>query len=113
MLLTVLKYAFELNSLLLALSIIGGKCFVFNKKDAMFISNYCAGIAVFMGLYVLMSFVFAGIAAGGLSKSVMAFFGISPFILGLSANYNNEKYFTAAQVIFIIISILYVMRFLS
>ncbi|MCD8377221.1 MAG: hypothetical protein LUB59_00370 [Candidatus Gastranaerophilales bacterium] len=96
-----------MNAGLLGVSVIYGKLFVFRKKEAMFVSDYCAGVALCLGLYVIMSFLYVGLMPDVFSKSVMLFFAFSPFILGLSANYNTEKYFTALQILFIASSIAY------
>lgn len=109
MLMTILKYFYAINATLLAVSIIYGKMFVFRKKDAMFVSNYCAGIAVFMGIYVILSLLYAGILSGILCKGIMLLFAFSPFILGLSAKYPTEKYFTAIQILLIALSIAYIL----
>jgi len=102
------RYIYALNAVLLAVSIIYGKLFVFRKKEAMFVSNYCALIAAFFGIYVLLSLLFVGLIHGAAGKSLMLFFALSPFILGLSANYHSEKYFTALQIFIIAVSIAYI-----
>lgn len=109
MLMTILKYFYAINATLLAISIIYGKMFVFRKKDAMFVSNYCAGIAAFMGIYILLSLLYAGLLSGALHKGIMLLFAFSPFILGLSAKYHTEKYFTAVQILLIALSITYIL----
>lgn len=106
---TILKYFYAINATLLAVSIIYGKMFVFRKKDAMFVSNYCAGIAAFMGIYIILSLLYAGILSGISRKGIMLLFAFSPFILGLSAKYPTEKYFTAIQILLIALSIAYIL----
>lgn len=109
MLMTILKYFYAINATLLAVSIIYGKMFVFRKKDAMFVSNYCAGIAVFMGIYVLLSLLYVGLLSGTIHKTIMLLFAFSPFILGLSAKYQTEKYFTSVQIILLALSIVFIL----
>ena len=85
---TILKYFYAINATLLAISIIYGKMFVFRKKDAMFVSNYCAGIAAFMGIYVLLSLLYAGLLFGALHKGIAYCFKYCIYFI--RRNYENS-----------------------
>ena len=108
MLAEILRNVFIIDAFFLAVSIIYGKLFLFKKKDAVIVANYCAFIAVFMGFYVLLSLLFVFLLPGILNKLIMTFFAVSPFILGLSADYRSEKYFALVQIVIIVLSIAYI-----
>ena len=101
-------YSYIAIALMFALSIIYGKLFVFRKKEASFVSDYCANIAVFIVLYVILSLIFIAFMPTMFAKFVMVGFALSPFILGLLATYHTEKYFTLLQLCLIATSIWYV-----
>lgn len=107
MLRTFLMFTYSINSIFLTLFIIYGKVFVFKKQDAIFVSNFCALIALLLTLYVILSFLYAIIEPALISKLIMILFGLTPFLIGRIATYNSEKYFTTLQVCFILISTWY------
>lgn len=103
----ILEFLFITSAILLALTIIYGKLFVFKKRDAVFVSDYCAGIAMFLVLYVILAFACTSYMPTVFAQFIMVGFGLSPFILGLLANYHTEKYFTVVQLCLICTSIWY------
>jgi hypothetical protein len=105
MLKQIFEYIYILTGVLFALSIIYGKMFVFKKKDATYVSDYCASIAVFTTAYVIFSLVNIILMPTMLDKLFMLLFGASPFLLGFLATYHTEKYFTAIQILVICASI--------
>ena len=104
----ILKYSYIIAALLFVLSVVAGKLFIFNKKDASFISDYCAGMAVALGFYVILSLVFVFIFPDVFSKGLMLFFAFSPFLIGLLATYHTEKFFTVLQLLIILGSVAYI-----
>lgn len=104
----ILKYAYILFSFLFVLSVILGKLFIFGKRDASFISDYCAGMAVLLGAYVLLSLVYVFVFPSNLAKCIMFFFAVSPFLIGFFATYNTEKFFTALQILIVCGSVAYI-----
>lgn len=98
--------------LLIALTIVSmmvyGKLCVFGKKKAQFVSDYCATMAAFIGVYALMSLGYVFLFPDLLSKIMMSIFALSPFAIGIMATYNTEKFYTFLQIAFILLSISYV-----
>ena len=109
MLITIFKYLFVINAIIFGSMIVYGKCFVFRKKKPQFVSDYCATLAVFLGIYSILSIVMAWVFPSATTKLVMLGFGVSPFLIGALATYHTEKYFTAIQVLLIAISAGYVL----
>lgn len=106
---TIFKYLFVINAIIFGSMIVYGKCFVFRKKKPQFVSDYCATLAVFLGLYSILSIILVWFLPSTTSKLLMLAFGISPFLIGALATYHTEKYFTAIQVILIAASAGYVL----
>lgn len=104
----IIKYSYIVAALLFVLSVVIGKLFIFNKKDASFISDYCAGMAIVLGAYVFLSLAFVFIFPDVFSKGLMFFFAMSPFLIGLVATYNTEKLFTVLQLLIILGSVVYI-----
>ena len=88
--------------------IVCGKLFIFRKKSAQFVSDYCATLAALFGFYAVLSLIFVFIYPDMAGKSVMSAIALSPFVIGLLASYRTEKYFTCLQVIILLFSIYYV-----
>ena len=103
-----LKLLFILTAFILISMIIYGKLFIFKKKHPSFVSDYCATMAGFLGLYTILALLFVFMFPATLAKLIMLFFAISPYIIGLFATYNTEKYFTVLQVTLLLISIVYI-----
>ena len=103
-----LKAAFVLIAVLLTLMTVYGKCFVFRKKHPAFVSDYCAVLAVFLGLYVILSFVLVWVFPHTSAKLVMLAFALAPFLIGMLATFHTEKYYTALQVGLFVLSIFFV-----
>ena len=108
MLMTVVKYLFVLNALIFATMIVYGKLFVFRKKHPSFVSDYCATMAGFLAAYVIFSLALVWLFPYPDAKLVMLAFAVSPFLLGLLATYNTEKYYTVFQVFLLLVSVAYV-----
>jgi hypothetical protein len=86
-----------------------GKCFVFGKKEPMFVSDYISAIAMFLLFYVIL-FIFGIIYSTSiLHKIIFAFLTVSPFLIGYIAKYETEKYFTFVQLAFFIFSEIFVL----
>jgi hypothetical protein len=108
MLKTICEYIFIAISIVLALYIIYGKFFVFKKKDAVYVSDYCSGIAVSFSLYVIFAFLCVFFQPSLHGKFLMMALGVSPFLLGFLANYYTEKYFTILQILLLCFGIYYI-----
>ena len=109
--LEIFKWGFVFLSAILFVLISFGKLFVFYKKDAIFVSDYTSSIALFMVLYVLSALFGAVIYSGLITKFILLFFAISPFVLGFFAKYETEKYFTIMQLLVFILSAGFVLEF--
>ena len=105
---TAVKYLFVLIALIFATMIVYGKLFVFRKKHPSFVSDYCATMACFLGAYVILSLALVWLFPYPDAKLVMLGFAVSPFLLGLLATYDTEKYYTAFQVFLLLTSVAYV-----
>ncbi|MCM1265700.1 MAG: hypothetical protein NC200_05830 [Candidatus Gastranaerophilales bacterium] len=109
MLTSILKYVYAVNALVLSVMIIYGKLFVFKKKEATFVSDFCAVITFFLCTYVILSLLYVGILPNLLGKVLMLIFACTPFVYGLLANYYSEKYFTAIQIFTFALSVAYLL----
>ena len=104
----VVKFLFLITAFVFASMVVYGKLFVFKKKHPAFVSDYCATIAGVVGGYSVLSLILVWILPSNISKLIMFGFALSPFLLGLLANYHTEKYYTVIQVLLIILSIGYI-----
>lgn len=109
MLSSIIKFLFCISAILYVSMTIYGKLFVFRKKHPQFVSDYCATMAGFLVLYSLCALVLAWIMPTTIAKGLMLFFALSPFGIGLLANYHTEKYYTGLQVLLTICSIFYIL----
>lgn len=75
-----------------------GKFFVFKKREPQFISDYCATLAGFIGIYSFSAIALSFLIPVAVFKLIMIAFALSPFLLGLLVTYNTEKYYTWIQV---------------
>ena len=108
MLTNLLKFTYISISIILTLCIIYGKLFIFKKKEATFVSDFCAILAIFLTLYVILSFTCAVMMSTIFAKIVMILFGLSPFLLGINATYHTEKYYIIVQLCLICTSAWYI-----
>ena len=108
MLINLLRFTYIIIVIILTLCIIYGKLFVFKKKEASFVSDFCAMLAIFLTLYIILSFACAVIMPTNFAKIVMILFGLSPFLLGIKATYHTEKYYIIMQLCLICTSAWYI-----
>ena len=108
MLVMISKFLYLLTALVFVSMIIYGKLFVFKKKKPQFVSDYCATMAGFLGVYTILSLTLVWLIPDMLGKSVILGFAVAPFIIGLLATYHTEKYYTAFQVILLLLSMTYI-----
>lgn len=104
MLILSFKACFILVSLALFSLICYGKLFVFFKKDAIFISDYTSSIGFSFLLYVVLCVLGAFLFNLLFIKSVFILLAFSPFLIGYFAKYETEKYFTAFQLLVLVLS---------
>ena len=90
--------------------IVFGKLFVFKKKDAIFVSDYTSSIALFFSLFVILSIVGLFLTPSIYKSLAFLFFALSPFLIGLVAKYETEKYFTLLQLFIFILSVVFVLE---
>ena len=107
MLVKILKEVFILVALMLSLMTIYGKLFVFKKKHPSFVSDYCATMAAILGIYELLGIILAFMVVGLTSKFILLGFALSPFVIGALVTYHTEKYWTVAQTLLFIFSVVY------
>ena len=107
MLVEILKYGFTFVAFVLSLMTIYGKLFVFKKKHPSFVSDYCATLAAFLGLYELFGLILAFLIVGLTAKLILLSLALSPFLIGVLVTYHTEKYWTVAQTLIFIFSVVY------
>ena len=108
MLESALKYMFFGIVGLYILMTVYGKLFVFRKKAPAFVSNYCATMAFVLGFYIIFSLLFVCLLPSHFAKFIMFCFALSPFLYGLVATFNTEKYFTTLQLITMALTVVYI-----
>ena len=100
-----LNLIFIVLACLFATTLVLGKLFVFKFKDTMFVSNYVAMLAIFMGLYCLSGAILMFVTPYIKFKLMLMFFSLSPFVLGRIATYKTERIFSIIQILLVIMSI--------
>ncbi len=106
-----LKLLFSISGLLFILSIIIHKLYISKQKDIMKASHFVAGMAIFMGIYILSGIVLSFSVKGIINKLIILLFALSPFIIGRFATYKYVKIYSLIQIICILISIFYIFIF--
>ena len=80
-------------------------------KDNLKISAFVSFIAGVLLIYIVLAILLAIFGKGGMYKVLMAFFGVSPFIIGRFANYEKLKVFSFIQILLAGISVICVYLF--
>ena len=111
MLLKIVEGIFIISAVLFGFSLIINKVYVVKLKDNLKKSDYVAGIAILLAMYVILSLVLGILIPSVYKKSVMLLFALSPFIIGKLATYEKEKIYTAIQILSVFISVLFVILF--
>lgn|SRR5574344_404114 len=106
-----LKHIFEAIALILMSFIIVGKFWVFKIKNIMISSNFVAAIAALFGIYSLLCLLLMFSTPDLKIKLIMLVFGSSPFLIGKMATYKLETFFTVCQVLFVFLSLAFVVLF--
>lgn len=112
MLLRILEYTFIVIGILFCLALIFNKTYICKIKDNIKKSNYVAGIAGLLVLYIILAFITGILIPGVYNKIIMILFAISPFIIGKFATYDKEIVFTSIQFLCALISVIYIIWFL-
>ncbi len=102
--LEILYIGFILISFLFVLSLTILRIFKEKLKN----SGFAAFCATFLLLYVVFSILIFIFTKNPINKIIMLIFSLSPFLIGKFATYKYEKYFTVAQIITVLLSIIYV-----
>ena len=108
MLLRIIEYIFIIIGFLFAISLILNKIYIANLKDNLKKSDYIAGIAILLAMYVVSAIIVGVYIPTIYKKLVMTIFGLSPFIIGKLATYEKEKFYTIIQITCIITSLVFV-----
>ena len=99
------EYLFMFTALILAGLILLQKLYICNLKDNMKKSVYVTYIACFLILYILLAFALFILMPVMIHKIIILFFGLSPFIIGKLVTYKKENFYSAIQIICIIINL--------
>ena len=109
MLLKYLGYIFIIVGSLLCLSLIVNKVYICKIKDNIKKSNYVAGIAGLLALYIIFAFIISIFIPQYYNKILMLLFALSPFIIGKFASYEKELLYTSIQFICVLLSTIYIL----
>lgn len=80
-------------------------------KDNLKISAFVSFIAGVLLAYIVLAILLAIFGKGGIYKVLMAFFAVSPFIIGRFANYEKVKIYSFIQILLAGISVICVYLF--
>ena len=111
MLIKGLKILFSIICVLLPLLMVLQKLWVSKIKDNMKKSDYVAFLAIVLGLYIILGIILAFVIPDIKNKCIIAFFALSPFIIGKFATYKTEVLFSIIQMITIVISGIFVILY--
>ena len=107
--LKIINSIFVVSGALFVLSILIHKLYISKQKDMMKASHFVAGMAIFMGIYILSGLVLTFIIPNIIYKIVVFVFAMSPFLIGKFANYKFEKIYSLIQVFCVLMSIAFIL----
>lgn len=111
MYLIIAKFSFCLIALILTLLLILMESGITDRFSPMKASDFVSGVTIFMLLYTI-SAIFLFLSAGEIyTKTLILFFGFSPFIIGQFATYKKLKLYSYTQIFCVILSLGYVLHF--
>ena len=111
MFLKILEILFIIIGIMLVI-LLSFREFISSKiKDNSKVSAFISFIAGVLLLYIILAILLAIFAPNGAYKALMAFFGVSPFIIGYFANYEKIKIFSFIQILLAGISVICVYLF--
>ena len=83
------------------------KLFISKKKRTEKTALYVSFMGAVLLLYVLSGILFAIFAPTLISKAVIVFFAVSPFIIGKAATYEKEGFYSFIQIFCVVMSFFY------
>ena len=111
MYLKILEILFVISGILLVL-LLSLREFISSKiKDNLKVSAFVSFIAGILLIYIVLAILLAIFGKGGIYKFLMAFFGVSPFIIGRFASYEKIKIYSFIQILLAGISVICVYLF--
>ena len=111
MYLKILEILFIISGCLLVL-LLSLRNFISSKiKDNLKVSAFISFIAGILLFYVILAILLAIFEKVGVYKVIMAFFGVSPFIIGKLVTYKRVKIFSIIQILLAAISVICVYLF--
>ncbi len=111
MLLKVSENIFIIFAVLFGLALIINKIYIVKLKDNLKKSDYIAGIALLLAMYVVLSLIVGILIPTIYKKASMILFALSPFIIGKLATYEKEKIYAVIQILSVFISVFFVIIF--
>lgn len=107
----IMEILFVISGILLV-SFLSLREFISSKiKDNLKISAFISFIASLLLIYIILAILLAIFGKGGIYKTLMAFFGVSPFIIGRLASYEKIKIYSFIQILLAGISVICVYLF--
>ncbi len=111
MLLNFLNYAFITVSILYILSVLIYKILIFKNYTNIKTTSFIAFIALMLMFYVLFAILIAILSPYPKDKIIMLLFACCPFVIGRFATYKYENQYSLTQILLIIVSIIYLLKF--
>ena len=102
-----LKILFIIIGFILFLMLSFYKLYLCKKPRTEKVSVFVSGLGAIFLLYIVIAVLLAIFIPGIINKSVLLFFGISPFIIGKLATYEKEKIYSLIQILFVAVSVIY------
>ena len=103
-----LKYIFITFAVILAVMITVYKLYVQKLKRNEKTASYVSVLTWAFALYIFSAFVLVFFINGGINKTVIILFALSPFIIGKLATYQKESLYSIIQILCAVISAGYV-----
>lgn len=111
MYLKILEILFIISGILLVI-FLSLRTYISSKiKDNLKISSFVTFIATILLIYIILAILLAIFEKNGIYKAIMAFFAVSPFLIGKLVTYEKVKLFSIIQILLAAISVICVYLF--
>ena len=111
MYLKILEILFIIAGILLGV-LLSLRTFISSKlKDNLKISSFISFIGGILLFYIILAVLLAIFESNGIYRAMMAFFAVSPFLIGKLATYEKIKIYSIIQIVLVIISVICVYLF--
>ncbi len=107
----IFEILFIISGILLVILLSSREFIALKIKDNLKVSAFVSFIAGILLIYIILAILLAILGEGGFYKVLMAFFGVSPFIIGRLASYEKVKFYSFIQILLAGISVICVYLF--